>query len=47
MALKALRTEESSWSKEILEAGLLDRDWSGIVNALVTGQSYEELEPYG
>jgi len=47
MAVKALQTEESSWSKEILEAGLLDKDWSGIRNALVTGQSYKGLEYYG
>jgi len=47
MAVKALETEESSWSKQILEAGLLDSDWSGIRNALVTGWSYERLEHYG
>ena len=43
MAVKALQTEESSWSKEILEASLLDSDWLGIRNALVTGQSYKGL----
>jgi len=47
MAVKALQTEEFCWSREILEAGLLDSDWSGIRNALVTGQSYKGLEHYG
>jgi hypothetical protein len=47
MAVKALQTEESSWSKDILEAGLLDSDWSGIRKALETGQSYKGLEHYG
>jgi len=47
MAVKALQMEESSWSKEILEAGFLNSDWSGIRNTLVTGQIYEGLEHYG
>ena len=47
MAVRALQTEVSSWSKEIFESGLLDSDWSGIRNALVTGWSYERLEHYG
>jgi len=37
MAVEALQVEESSWSKEILEAGLLDQHWLGIRNALKTG----------
>jgi len=47
MALKTLQTEESSWSNAILEAGLLDSDWSGIRNVVVTGQSCKGLEHYG
>jgi len=47
MGVKALQIVESSWSKEILEGGLLGSDWSGIRNALVTGQSYKGLEHYG
>ena len=41
-----MQTEESSWSKEILEGGLLASDWSGIKNALVTGQNYKGLKHY-
>jgi len=37
MAVKASQVEESSKSKEILEAGLLDQHWLGIRNALETG----------
>jgi len=37
MAVKASQVEESSWSKGILEAGLLDQQWLGIRNALKTG----------
>jgi len=36
VAVKALQVKESSWSKEILEAGLLDQYWFGIRNALKT-----------
>ena len=46
MPVKALQTEESSWWKEILEAGLLDSAWSGIRNTLVKGQSYKWLDHY-
>jgi len=37
MAGKASQVEESSWSKEILQVGLLDQHWLGIRNALKTG----------
>jgi len=47
MAVKASQVEESSWSKEILEAGLLDQHWLGISNALKTGQDYPGLQHYG
>jgi len=47
MAVKASQVEESSWSKEILEVGLLDQHWLGIRNALKTGQDYPGLQPYG
>jgi len=47
MAVKASQVEESSWSKEILEAGLLDQHWLGIRNALKTGQDYPGLQRYG
>jgi len=47
MAVKASQVEESSWSKEILEAGLLDQHWLGIGNALKTGQDYPGLQHYG
>jgi len=47
MAVKALQTEESSWSKEILEARLLSSAWSGIRNTLVTEQRYKGLEHCG
>jgi len=43
MAGKGSQVEESSWSKEILEAGLLDQHWLGIRNALKTGQHYPGL----
>jgi len=46
MAVKALQTEGSSWSKQILEVGLLDSDWLGIRNVLATGQSCKGLEHY-
>ena len=44
MSVKALKNEKSSWSKEILEAGLLESDRLGIRNALETGQSHKGLE---
>jgi len=47
MVVKASQVEESSWSKEILEAGLLDQHWLGIRNALKTGQDYPGLQHYG
>jgi len=47
MAVKASQVEESSWSQEILEAGLLDQHWLGIKNALKTGQDYPGLQHYG
>jgi len=47
MAVKASQVEESSWSKEILEAGLLDQHWLGFRNALKTGQDYPGLQHYG
>jgi len=47
MAVKATQVEESSWSKDILEAGLLDQHWLGIRNALKTGQDYPGLQHYG
>jgi len=43
MAVKVSQVEESSWSKEILEAGLRDQHWLGIRNALKTGQDYPGL----
>jgi len=46
MAVKPSQVEESSWSMEILEAGLLDQHWLGIRNALKTGQDYPGLQPY-
>jgi len=45
--VKASQVEESSWSKEILEAGLLDQNWLGIRNGLKTGQGYPGLQHYG
>jgi len=47
MAVKPSQVEESSWYKEILEAGLLDQHWLGIRNALKTGQDYPGLQHYG
>jgi len=47
MAVKASQVEESSWSKEMLEAGLLDQHWLGIRNALKTGQDYTGLQHHG
>jgi len=46
MVVKDSQVEESSWSKEILEAGLLDQHWVGIRNALKTGQDYPGLQHY-
>jgi len=46
MAVKASQTEESKWSKEILEAGLQDNTWLGIWNSLKMGKDYAELEHY-
>jgi len=47
IAVKASQLEESSWSKEILEAGLLDQHWLCIRNSLKTGQDYPGLQHYG
>ena len=47
MGVKAAQVEESSWSKEILEAGVLDQHWLGIRNAMKTGQDYPGLQHYG
>jgi len=47
MAVKASQVEESSWSKEILEAGLMDQHWLGIRNAMKTGRDYPGLQQYG
>jgi len=47
VAVKASQVEESSWSKEILEARLLDQHWLGIRNALKSGQDYPGLQHYG
>jgi len=47
MAVKATQVEESSWSKEILEAGLRDQHWLSIRNGLKTGQDYPGLQHYG
>jgi len=46
MAVEASQVEESSWSKAILEAGLLDQHWLGIRDALKTGQDYPGLQHY-
>ena len=45
--MRASQVEESSWSKGILEVGLLDQHWLGIRNALKTGQNYPGLQHYG
>jgi len=45
--VKASQTEESKWSKEILEAGLQDNTWLGIWNSLKIGKDYTGLEHYG
>jgi len=47
MAVKPSQVEETSWSKEILEAGHLNQHWLGIRNALKTGQDYPGLQHYG
>jgi len=47
MAVKVSQVEESSWSKEILEAGLLDQYWLGVRNALKTSKDYQDLKHYG
>jgi len=47
IAVKASQVEESSRSKENLEAGLLDQHWLGIRIALKTGQDYPDLQHYG
>jgi len=47
MAEKASQTEESKWSKKILEAGLQDNTWLGIRNSLKMGKDYAGLEHYG
>jgi len=36
MAVKASQTEESKWSKEILEAGLQDNTWLGVTRPLLS-----------
>jgi len=46
MAVKASQTEESKWSREILEAGLQDKTWLGIGNSLKRGKDYAGLEYY-
>jgi len=45
MAVKASQTEESKWSKQILEAGLQDNMWLGIQNSLKMGKDYACYEP--
>jgi len=47
MAVKASKTEESKWSKEILAACLQDNTWLGIWNSLKMGKDYVGLEHYG
>jgi len=47
MAVKASQTEESKWSKEILEASLQDNTWFRIRNSLKMGKDYTGLEHYG
>jgi len=47
MAVKASQVWEYSWSKEILEAELLDQYWLGITNALKTAQDYPGIQNYG
>jgi len=47
MAVKGSQVEESSWSKEILEAGLLDQHWFCIRTSLKTEQDYPGLQHYG
>jgi len=47
MAVKASQVEESSWSKEIQEAGLLDQYWLSFRNGLKTGQHYPGLQKNG
>ena len=47
IAVKASQVEETSWSKEILDVGLLDQRWLAIRNALKTGQGYLGLQQYG
>jgi len=45
-AVKAAQTEESKWSKEILEASLQDNICLGIRNSLKMGKKYIGLEDY-
>jgi len=47
IAVKASQGEESSCSKKILEAELLDQHWLGIRNGLKTGQDYPGYQHYG
>jgi len=47
MIVKASQVEDSSWSKEIVDAGLLDKFCLGIGNALKIGQDYPGLQHYG
>jgi len=47
IAVNASQFEESSWSNENLEAGLLDQHWFGYRIALKTGQDYPGLQYYG
>ena len=46
-AVKAAQTEESKWSKEILEASLQDNICLGIRNSLKMGKDYAGLEHCG
>jgi len=46
MAVKESQIEESSWSNEILEAGLLYQHWLGFRNASKTEQHYPCLQHY-
>jgi len=43
ISVKASQVEDSSWSKEMLEAGLLDQHWLGLRCALKTELDYPGL----
>jgi len=47
MAVKASQTEESKWSKKILEAGLQDNTWFRIRNFLKMAKDYAGVQYYG